>query len=72
LNEGLFRLDLMAGLRGERWFSVHRSTPFAVFLRIKGGLSESSRWTEARPGVVAPVLPWTATSAVDVTLPDGR
>jgi lipopolysaccharide transport system ATP-binding protein len=60
LNEGLFRLDLMAGLRGERWFSVHRSTPFAVFLRIKGGLSESSRWTEARPGVVAPVLPWTA------------
>jgi lipopolysaccharide transport system ATP-binding protein len=60
LNEGLFRLDLMAGLQGEPWFSLHRNTPFAVFLRIKGGLSESSRWTEARPGVAAPALPWTA------------
>jgi lipopolysaccharide transport system ATP-binding protein len=71
LNEGLFRLDLMAGLRGDRWFSVHRGTPFAVFLRIKGGLSGSSRWTDARSGVVAPVLPWATTSAMDSVLPSG-
>jgi lipopolysaccharide transport system ATP-binding protein len=60
LNEGLYRLDLMAGLYGERWFSVHFATPYAVFLRIQGGLSDSSHWRVARPGVVAPVLSWRA------------
>jgi lipopolysaccharide transport system ATP-binding protein len=58
LNEGLYRLDLMAGLYGERWFSVHLATPYAVFLRIQGGLSDSSHWRAARPGVLAPVLTW--------------
>jgi lipopolysaccharide transport system ATP-binding protein len=58
LNEGLYRLDLMAGLHGERWFSVHFTTPYTVFLRIQGGLSDSSHWRNSRPGVVAPVLSW--------------
>jgi lipopolysaccharide transport system ATP-binding protein len=61
LNEGLYRLDLMAGLYAERWFSVHYATPYAVFLRIQGGMSDSSHWRDLRPGIVAPVLPWSGT-----------
>jgi lipopolysaccharide transport system ATP-binding protein len=62
LNEGLYRLDLMAGLYGERWFSVHFSTPYAVFLRIQGGMSDSSHWRNSRPGIVAPILGWSGTA----------
>jgi lipopolysaccharide transport system ATP-binding protein len=61
LNEGLYRLDLMAGLHGERWFSVHYETPYAVFLRIQGGMSDSSHWRDARPGIIAPILNWSGT-----------
>jgi lipopolysaccharide transport system ATP-binding protein len=61
LNEGLYRLDLMAGLYGDRWFSVHYGTQYAVFLRIQGGMSDSSHWRDARPGIVAPILSWAGT-----------
>jgi lipopolysaccharide transport system ATP-binding protein len=61
LNEGLYRLDLMAGLYAERWFSVHYETPYAVFLRIQGGMSDSSHWRDVRSGIIAPVLPWSGT-----------
>jgi lipopolysaccharide transport system ATP-binding protein len=61
LNEGMYRLDLMAGLYAERWFSVHYETPYAVFLRIQGGMSDSSHWRDVRSGIIAPVLPWSGT-----------
>jgi lipopolysaccharide transport system ATP-binding protein len=60
LNQGLFRVELSAGIHNEAWFSLPGSTPYAVFLRIAGGLSDSPYWTTPRPGTVAPVLRWSA------------
>jgi lipopolysaccharide transport system ATP-binding protein len=60
LNEGLFRLELHAGIHNQAWFSQPGATPYAVFLRIAGGLSDSPYWTKPRGGVVAPVVPWIA------------
>ncbi len=62
LNQGLFRVELHAGLHNQVWFSQPGATPYAVFLRIAGGLSDSPYWTTARSGVVAPVVPWSATT----------
>jgi lipopolysaccharide transport system ATP-binding protein len=61
LNEGLFRLELHAGIHNQIWFSQPGETEYAIFLRISGGLSDSPYWTTPRSGVVAPVLPWIAT-----------
>jgi lipopolysaccharide transport system ATP-binding protein len=60
LNQGLFRVELSAGIHNETWFSLPGSTPYAVFLRIAGGLSDSPYWTTHRLGAVAPVLRWSA------------
>ncbi len=58
LNQGLYRLDLMTSLHFINWFSAPGESPYAVFLRIEGGMSNSVFWVAQRPGVVAPVLPW--------------
>jgi lipopolysaccharide transport system ATP-binding protein len=58
LNQGLYRLDLMTSLHFINWFSAPGESPYAVFLRIDGGMSDSMFWVAERPGVVAPVLPW--------------
>jgi lipopolysaccharide transport system ATP-binding protein len=60
LNQGLFRFELFASIHNQTWFSQPGATPYAVFLRIAGGLSDSPYWTAPRLGTVAPVLPWTA------------
>jgi lipopolysaccharide transport system ATP-binding protein len=58
LNQGLYRVDLMTSLHFINWFSAPGESAYAVFLRIEGGMSDSTFWVAARPGVVAPVLPW--------------
>jgi lipopolysaccharide transport system ATP-binding protein len=58
LNQGLYRLDLMTSLHFINWFSAPGESPYAVFLRVEGGMSDSAFWVAQRPGVVAPVLPW--------------
>jgi lipopolysaccharide transport system ATP-binding protein len=60
LNQGLFRVELYAGIHNETWFSQPGVTHYAVFLRIAGGLSDSPYWTSPRLGTVAPVLRWSA------------
>jgi lipopolysaccharide transport system ATP-binding protein len=62
LNQGLYRLDFMAGLHSLAWLSMPGNTPHAVFLRIEGGLSDSVFWISQRAGIVAPVLPWRASA----------
>ena len=48
------------------WLSMPGTTRLSrVFLRIEGGMSDSVFWVAARPGVVAPVLPWQVASPVD-------
>jgi len=60
LNEGRYRIDLLASLHGEVWFSEPGNTPVSVFLQIAGGLSDSPYWHARRPGAIAPVLEWVA------------
>jgi lipopolysaccharide transport system ATP-binding protein len=58
LNQGLYRLDFMALIHNVVWYSRPGMTAIAAFLRIEGGLSDSTLWVLPRPGVIAPVLDW--------------
>jgi lipopolysaccharide transport system ATP-binding protein len=58
LNEGLYRIELMTSLHFICWFSEPGNTDCAVFLRIEGGLSDSSFFQARRPGIIAPIFPW--------------
>jgi len=58
LNEGIYEAHLWAGIHAVEWLSqpMHGS-PFVRF-EIRGGLSDSEFWREARPGLLAPLLAW--------------
>jgi lipopolysaccharide transport system ATP-binding protein len=60
LNEGRYRVDLIASLHAQGWFSEPGNTSVSVFLQVSGGLSESPYWRSRRPGIIAPVLDWVA------------
>jgi lipopolysaccharide transport system ATP-binding protein len=62
LNDGLFRLDFLAAIHSEEWFSEPNQTHIAAFLRISGALRESRYWAGGRPGVMVPLLAWEATT----------
>ncbi len=58
LNEGVYRIELIGGLNDRTWlFSPGGNNP-NINISIKGGLSDSPYWTEKRPGILAPELPW--------------
>jgi lipopolysaccharide transport system ATP-binding protein len=62
LNEGTYRLELIAGLHYRSWiFQPGVSAP-SILLTIKGGLSDSPFWMVKRDGVLAPVIEWTSKS----------
>ena len=69
LNQGVYRLDLMAGLHYIGWLAEPGNADYAVFVRIEGGMSDSIYWRNHRPGIVAPVLPWSV-SRVRKVVPD--
>jgi lipopolysaccharide transport system ATP-binding protein len=58
LNQGQYRFDFLSSLHNIAWITAPGQTPYAVFLRIEGGMSDSVFWQQHRPGIVAPVLPW--------------
>ena len=60
LNEGDYRVDLHAGLYYQEWFSRPGYTAVSVGFRIQGGLSKSPYWMMARPGLLAPIIPFEA------------
>jgi lipopolysaccharide transport system ATP-binding protein len=58
LNEGLYRIELIASIYNVRWiFEPGRHNPY-IMLNIQGGLSESPYWLTKRPGLLAPLLKW--------------
>lgn len=58
LNEGNYRVELHMGLHFQEWFSQPGvNAPFFHF-NIRGGLSESPYWIMARPGLLAPIIPF--------------
>jgi lipopolysaccharide transport system ATP-binding protein len=59
LNEGKYRLELIAGLYNRQWISEPGNNAPAIELSIQGGLSDSPYWMEKRPGLLAPVCCWT-------------
>ena len=57
LNEGLYRVEVLASLHGSQWLYAPNELPHVVF-RILGGLSDSPHWIDRRPGLLAPLFPW--------------
>jgi len=59
LNEGTYRLELLASLHFRKWLLEPGVNAPQVSLIIRGGLSDSPSWMAKRPGLLAPVSPWT-------------
>ncbi len=60
LNEGIYRIECIAGIPHHAWLLEPGISAPAVFLTIRGGLSDSPYWMARRPGILAPVLDWIA------------
>ena len=62
LNEGNYRLELVAGLHCRSWLLEPGVNAPTVKFSIKGGLSDSPLWDFKRAGLMAPVFEWTQIS----------
>ena len=58
LNEGNYRLELLAGLHARQWILEPGQSVPVIWLGVKGGLGKSPYWTERRPGLLGPVVKW--------------
>jgi len=58
LNEGNYRVEIIASLHYREWIYEPGKNAPAIFVNIRGGLSESPYWMERRMGVTAPILDW--------------
>lgn len=60
LNEGTYRLELLASLNNRFWLLKPRTGVPTVTFSVRGGLSDSPFWHHKRAGILAPILPWQA------------
>lgn len=60
LNEGEYRLELIASYHFGDWIARPGHDSPAIRLEIQGGLSDSPLWLERRNGMLAPALEWTS------------
>lgn len=60
LNEGVYRIELIVSMHHIEWISEPGRNAPAISVNVHGGLSESPYWMAARPGLLAPVLPFDA------------
>ena len=60
LNEGSYRVELIGGLNDRLWLFAPGGNNPTVHFSIRGGLSDSPYWSQKRPGILAPVISWTA------------
>lgn len=58
LNEGDYRVELILSLHYQQWMSQPGKNAPAINFAIRGGLSDSPYWMAARPGLLAPILPF--------------
>jgi lipopolysaccharide transport system ATP-binding protein len=58
LNEGKYRIELIASLHKRAWLFEPGGDVPSVVCSIQGGLSDSPLWYEKRPGRLGIVLPW--------------
>jgi lipopolysaccharide transport system ATP-binding protein len=58
LNEGVYHLELIVGVRRRKWFIGPNAFSVILPFEIRGGLSDSPLWYDKRPGLLAPNLEW--------------
>jgi len=58
LNEGSYRIELLASLHFRAWILEPRTSAPSVRFSIRGGLSDSPYWQTKRAGLLAPMLAW--------------
>ncbi|HHB51863.1 MAG TPA: ATP-binding cassette domain-containing protein, partial [Saprospiraceae bacterium] len=56
LNEGTYRLEVIAALYFRYWIIEPQKNSPSIFLTVQGGLSDSPYWMIRRPGILAPEL----------------
>lgn len=65
LNEGDFTAELIVSLHNKQWLSRPGFNAPSVRFSVQGNLSESPHWMMARPGLLAPVLPFSRISKLE-------
>lgn len=60
LNEGTYRIELVAFLYHSEWICRPLRNSPSIKFHVRGGLSESPHWIAARPGAIAPHIPFEA------------
>jgi lipopolysaccharide transport system ATP-binding protein len=58
LNEGDYRLEMILSLHFQEWLSRPGVNAPSFNITIRGGLSQSPYWMMARPGLMAPIVPF--------------
>lgn len=58
LNEGHYKIEIMASLHNRKWLIEPGKDSCSVSFTISGAMSNSPFWYSARPGVIAPIIPW--------------
>jgi lipopolysaccharide transport system ATP-binding protein len=58
LNEGTYRIELIAGLHNRQWIFRPNTTNPTIYMTIRGGLSDSPYLTQPREGILSPILQW--------------
>jgi lipopolysaccharide transport system ATP-binding protein len=59
LNEGKYRLEMIASLHFRRWILQPGYSNVQLFVELNGTMSQSPMWISRRPGMLAPVIQWT-------------
>ena len=62
LNEGIYRLELLAALHHQSWL-LGLGNPTSITIEIQGGLSDSPHFNHKRAGLFAPAFDWTCSQA---------
>jgi lipopolysaccharide transport system ATP-binding protein len=57
-NEGTYKIELLGGIHGVKWFFEPGGSVPSIILEIRGGLSNSPYWLSRRPGILAPEICW--------------
>lgn len=58
LNGGRYKIIVFASLYGKGWVYDMDSTPIRFEIDVRHGKHPSPRWTEARGGLIAPIIDW--------------
>jgi lipopolysaccharide transport system ATP-binding protein len=56
LNEGIYQIELLAGIHPIRWILSPTNFTVSVQFEVKGGLGRSPHWSDRRDGELAPRL----------------